>query len=141
MDFRKGTQRHLPIADRLLAMSRLDADTGCRVWLASKDEKGYGQVRHDGTCRKAYKVAWVLEHGPVPAGLELDHLCRNPACINPEHLEPVTHKENMRRGMYGQRTACPRGHAYDIVRPNGSRWCKQCDAAAARRYRAERKAS
>ena len=81
----------------------------------------------------------VYEHmvGPVPEGLELDHLCENPPCINPEHLEPVTHRENTRR-YYRNLTHCRNGHEYtedDIVyNPTGStRMCRACKRAAARR--------
>lgn len=59
----------------------------------------------------AYRIAWEDEHGPVPAGLELDHACNNRACVRPSHLEPVTHEENCRRAAE-RRTKCRNGHAY-----------------------------
>src|SRR5699024_2940082 len=70
--------------------------------------------------RGAYQNAWERVNGPVPDGLELDHLCMNPGCINVAHLEPVTHQENMRRagaaGLLGtghsRKTHCPQGHPY-----------------------------
>jgi hypothetical protein len=79
--------------------------------------KGYGEVWFMGKHRKAHVLAWLLLRGPIPAGFELDHLCRNKACCNPSHLEPVTHKENCMRGISfsaknAKITHCPDGHEY-----------------------------
>jgi len=75
-----------------------DEATGCWIWQRSMDQNGYGQMR---VCHKLYRAhAFFYEYlvGPVPDGLELDHLCRNPACVNPAHLEPVTRAVNTQRG-------------------------------------------
>lgn len=88
----------------------------CWLWT------GWG-VRHNGygliwvadrrpTQQQAHRISYELHKGPIPAGLQIDHLCRNPACVNPDHLEPVTQSENVRRGLRGPREFCPRGHAY-----------------------------
>lgn len=125
------------------------ADDGCWIWLGSRWAR-YGKFCLPGDQRRVAAHRWAYEHfrGPVPEGLELDHLCRNIWCVNPGHLEPVTHKENVRRGMAGsvngarQRTIahCPAGHAYDAANtcytPRGSRTCRACQAASARRRRA-----
>lgn len=71
---------------------------GCWVWQWAKDANGYGKKRHDGHMRMAHRVYYELRHGPIPDDLPLDHLCRNPSCVNPDHLEPVTNAENLRRG-------------------------------------------
>jgi hypothetical protein len=69
--------------------------TTCHYWLGTKDPLGYGRL---GSRQLAYRVSWERINGPVPSGLELDHLCRNPSCVRPDHLEAVTHQENLRRG-------------------------------------------
>lgn len=73
----------------------------CWIWQMHCSPKGYGMYTHkiEGRSRAAHRVYWEREHGPVPDGLELDHLCGQRACVNPEHLEPVTHVENIRRGV------------------------------------------
>lgn len=70
----------------------------CHVWTARLSDGGYGMVRDGKRVRTAHKTAYEVVHGPVPAGLTLDHLCRVRACCNAEHLEPVTMAENLRRG-------------------------------------------
>ena len=123
---------------------------GCWVWTASTLGGGYGQFRSrtvDLPSAYAHRIAYGLLVGPIPDGLELDHLCRNRACVNPDHLEPVTHAENLRRGAslsgvlwVGPRpntlkTHCPRGHAYDDANTRhyrGRRVCRACDAERSR---------
>lgn len=103
---------------------------GCWVWNSSRDVHGYGRFWRDGHGMPAHRVLFELMVGPVPDGLELDHLCRNKACVRPDHLEPVTHQENTRRA-YAQRTHCPQGHPYDeqntYIQPSrGTRVCRIC---------------
>lgn len=79
-----------------------DVMTGCWLWRAGKTAAGYGQFgkgRLPGGSHRAHRLAYWLVIGPVPDGKELDHLCRNRACVNPAHLEPVSHGENVRRGL------------------------------------------
>jgi hypothetical protein len=122
----------------------------CWLWTASLDDKGYGQFyvgsRIDGSSRNvgAHRYAYEQEYGPIPPGLELDHLCRVRACVRPSHLEPVTSQENTRRGAAGAhhrvKTQCPAGHAYDVVNTyrdvRGRRHCRTCSREQERRRRA-----
>lgn len=85
--------------DRLIKNSKSD-DNGCLVFQGCKNENGYGQIR-DGKMRAAHRVAFEHHNGPIPDDMELDHLCRNRACINHLHMEVVTHKENVQRGVAG----------------------------------------
>lgn len=106
--------------ERILAHIGVD-ENGCWLWQANKNSGDYGQMtigsRSDGsrTNAMAYRVSYEAFKGKVPAGLHLDHLCRVHACVNPEHLEPVTPKENNHRGnpawkQAQAKTHCLRGH-------------------------------
>jgi len=91
--------------------------TRCWIWTPPFNKDGYGEIKIDGKVIPAHRVAYKWIHGPVPEGLELDHLCRNPLCVRPGHLEPVTHVTNVLRGnspaaiswrkKYGQAQAQP----------------------------------
>jgi hypothetical protein len=131
------------VLDRL--DSKFTVGDDCWEWTAGRDKNGYGQFRSDdGVTTKAHRLLWELLVGSIPEGLELDHLCRNPSCVNPAHLEPVTHAENVARGQAGahhaRKTHCPRGHEYSetntYVRPDrlNRRECIICRSDAARRY-------
>ncbi|MGH7474177.1 MAG: HNH endonuclease signature motif containing protein [Candidatus Methylomirabilales bacterium] len=110
----------------------------CIVWTGSKTSAGYGNVGRKGGTSLVHRLVYEHFRGPVPEGLELDHLCRNRVCCNPDHLEAVTHRENSKRGSAGavnaarQRaiTHCPKGHPYDEANTyrsrKGSRSCRQC---------------
>lgn len=74
---------------------RVDPDTGCWIWTGLRSTAGYGRT---GPSTFAHREYYEKANGPIPDGLSLDHLCRTPACVNPDHLEPVTHAENLRRG-------------------------------------------
>lgn len=121
-DYLTGEQVGVPV-DRIVV-----TDAGCWEWTGQRTAAGYGQYRRNYTHRLSYE-----QHvGAIPEGLEIDHLCRNRACCNPDHLEPVTHAENMRRGSFGMRTHCPRGHAYDAA-SKGGRYCTTCKNALRRK--------
>lgn len=108
-----------PVADRFWRL--VDKSGDCWLWMGAK-WKGYGQFgvqQSPGVwpLRKAHRVAYELIVGPIPDGMQLDHLCRNPSCVNPDHLEPVTNRENGLRGVSiaatnAKKTHCPQGHEY-----------------------------
>jgi len=112
----------------------IDLETGCWVWQRSRTKAGYGQVPADGKMLYSHRVYYGDYVGPIPDGLVLDHLCKNPACCNPDHLEPVTQAENMRRS---RRSSCSHGHEMTgdnvYVAPGGTRQCRECRRARARR--------
>ena len=102
-------------------------DNGCWDWDGVKDRNGYSNGSVMGINTLMHRFFYRILVGEVPDGLELDHLCRRRGCINPDHLEPVTHAENMRRS---KRTECRKGgHAYSehgFVNSNGDRECRIC---------------
>jgi len=102
---------------------------------------GYGTIVVARRTIRAHRASYEAFVGPIPDGLDLDHLCRNKPCINPAHLEPVTRAENLRRHYALTVTACPHGHAYDhantYVGPDGKRRCRSCLNERQRRRRAK----
>jgi hypothetical protein len=95
MSGKKGVT-YQPLLDRL--SDKFVVGDGCWAWIAGRQGDGYGAFKMDGRSRLAHVVLFELLVGAVPAGKELDHLCRNRACVRPGHLEPVPHKTNVRRG-------------------------------------------
>lgn len=82
-----------PVADRF--WEKVDKTETCWLWTASQDGRGYGGLRVDGVLKKAHRLAYEICVGPIPTGLDLDHVCHTPPCVNPAHLRPVTHKQNL----------------------------------------------
>lgn len=130
-------------------------DLPCKRFLGAHDSKGYGRVGRNNRLYGAHQWSWICANGPVPEGLELDHLCRVRDCVEVTHLEPVTHQENMRRSQAGYargaqlraKTHCPQGHAYagdnlyiHAGRPRSGRMCKECRRESYRRWYRKQKA-
>lgn len=127
--------------DRFWSKVNKNGPLGCWLWTASLDNHGYGQFivmrGRRGYPRPAHRVAWELLRGEIPEGLVIDHLCRTHACVNPDHLEVVTHGVNVLRGIgpaaiNKRRTHCIRGHAFtpeNTYRPpkrSNTRQCRKC---------------
>ncbi|MFM9596768.1 HNH endonuclease signature motif containing protein, partial [Streptomyces scabiei] len=114
----------------------------CWEWTRAT-HKGYGVTWADGRTQQAHRVVWERLVGPIPVGLELDHLCRNHGCVSPEHCEPVTGGENTRRGAIAalnaaraaRQTVCINGHDLGDAyrRANGHRICRSCVSIRNRR--------
>ena len=157
-----------PIIERLMDNCIPEPNSGCWLWTARLDRNGYGRIgiwmpdRGHNVPRSAYREMFKALRGPIPEGLELDHLCRVRSCVNPDHLEPVTHKENVRRGeckaqharqaaakAKRKRQKCGKGHPYI----EGSyywyagkghspfRVCRECRRIYDELFRAKHKAS
>lgn len=132
----------------LTGLKRIDEKTRCEgaciVWTGKLDN-GYGRFKLNGKMVRVHRFAYEQAHGPIPDGLELDHLCRNRACLNVSHLEPVTRKVNIMRGVgVGAKnilkTYCPKGHRYDKKNTYWSktgrrnRHCRTCTLQRCRDY-------
>jgi hypothetical protein len=123
------------------------AGSDCWEWEGSKRSNGYG--RFGAPTKLAHRMSYEFFIGPIPDGMQLDHLCRNRGCINPWHLEPVSCRTNLLRGETlasenAAKTHCSEGHPYSgdnlVVKSNGTRRCRSCHNAEASRRR-ERGAS
>ena len=112
-------------------------EAGCWIWTGSTNAAGYGLLTLDRQ-RQAHRVSYELHMGPIPEGAHLDHLCRVRCCVNPAHLQPVTCKENIRRGLTGAtaraaqlaKTHCKNGHERTAentyLHKDGRKYCRVC---------------
>jgi hypothetical protein len=141
------------IIEQFMKFVSPEPNSGCWLWTGAAGGNGYGFYKAKGIGMVAHRWAYTLLRGPIPTGLELDHLCRVRYCVNPAHLEPVTRSENARRGMTGRDPGaaerlrngieairrkwaavahCSRGHAFDEIntlwrgKDKRQRDCKEC---------------
>lgn len=133
----------IALVTKLMNHSIVDPVADCWVWTGARKTGGYGTVRKNDGRRKfsysAHRASYEEFVGPIPDGLELDHLCRNRLCINPSHLEPVTRSENIRRGIgpqtvqayHARRTHCRNGHLLagdNVSHQPGTKTGRRCRA-------------
>lgn len=126
--------------------ARVDTSGNCWEWLGTKTSAGYGNcyIPEGQTTGVAHRVAYALLIGVPADDMQLDHLCRNRACVNPDHLEPVTAQENVLRSasppsQFAKRDRCAEGHPFVIRKYNGKRFCRECSLNRQRERRALRK--
>lgn len=121
------TYTRRPIHERLYAKI-LKTET-CWIWTGALNNKGYGVIGAPAPSKAlllAHRVSYDFHVGPIPEGLTLDHLCYTPRCVNPEHLEPVTKAENIKRAA-ARKTHCAKGHLLVLkYRFRTSRFCRIC---------------
>lgn len=151
------------LTDRFKAKIRVDKN-GCWIWIGRLNHDGYGcfdGLEHISTF--AHRLSFIAKYGSIPPKKELDHVCRMRRCVNPEHLEAVTHHENVKRGLLGSATKrrqiskmkCPKGHSYTgdnlyveprcysangVKRKSPSRHCKTCRRERQRLYERKKRA-
>lgn len=125
-------------------------ESPCWIWIGTRDHKGYGKFWPDAKGVPAHRWSYENWVGPIPAGLQMDHLCRVHPCVNPDHVDPVTAKENQVRSPFDPavKTHCPKGHLYDDANtyrypptekhPRGRRGCRTCAAASRAAYEARK---
>lgn len=129
-----------------------EPNTGCWLWTKNLGRGGYAQAKIHFLTRNAARVFYEAFRGPIPDGLQLDHLCRQRSCVNPEHLEAVTARVNTLRSrapsaLNARKTHCPAGHPFDEKNTGYAdakhtmRRCLKCHASRQRAYMARKRAN
>lgn len=129
---------------RFRSRIKKSSESDCHVWTGPLDKDGYGSFYLRRKNRRAHRAAWYDMHGPIPEGLVVNHICKNRACVNAQHLQVVTAGENTLRdsttisAINARKVHCPQGHPYDRRYRNGKgyqRCCSICESAKKSRLR------
>lgn len=144
--------KEIPEVDRGMFMAKITpiTESGCWIWDGTS-YRGYGRLQIKGKNYLAHRISYRLHKGPIPLGMTLDHLCRVRCCVNPHHLEAVTNKENVLRGLgpparNSRKTHCKKGHEFtpDNIKKNSKhvsyRTCRICALEASRKSSRAREA-
>ena len=142
------------VSDAARILAKVSVEDGCWPWQGNIVHGGYGMSWLDGRPQMAHRAVFQVLGGRIPDGLTLDHLCRNRRCVNPQHLDPCTQRENHARGLINQnvsKTHCANGHPFDErntyrrpddgTHPFGKRGCRACHRQNQARYLRRREAS
>lgn len=140
------------IDQRMAKYIRIDESTGCHLWTGNVNRGGYGRVHVNGRKHVVHRIAYEIANGPIPEGMDIDHLCRTRSCCNPVHLEAVSRSTNLRRGIGAGSMredgsflcrVCGSSDYYEYSRKSCvggvGRRCRPCNAARWSRYHAENK--
>lgn len=137
--------QHFQVSIQKRIFGGIEKTADCWLWKGSPRPNGYCAIWYKQRSRLAHRLVYEILVGPIPEGLTIDHLCGNKRCVNPDHLEPVTQKENTLRaqkkaGILSAKTHCPQGHEYTEGNTNRScrrRRCLTChrEREASRRLR------
>lgn len=133
--------KHAPLSERLARMTIRDPKGDCHLFTGTTNPNGYGLINAEPRRNvPAHRAAYEIAVGPIPKGLDIDHLCGVRHCVHPAHLEAVTHQEHTLRSLgptaiNATKGSCPAGHPYDRTNSRGARACRQCLRSAARAAR------
>jgi hypothetical protein len=158
-DVKPKLKRGAPVRERFMSHVQEDLESGCWLWTGARIWSGYGLFTvGKGQLRRVHRLAYEWFIGPIPDGLDVEHACHtrdetcrgrgqscpHRACVNPTHLEAITHHENLLRGdtipaRHAAKTHCPQGHPYAgsnlYITPRGGRACKTCQRANNKIYK------
>jgi hypothetical protein len=132
------------VIERITPRCVVNESSGCWEWQGARNGGGYGTIHFEGGTKYIHRLVAASAYGPIPDGLQVDHLCRNRICCRPDHLELVTQRTNLLRGesftgIASRRTHCAAGHEYTpdntgLRADNGTRVCRTCHRERSRRY-------